>query len=93
MKKKQNLYKLQLHYFNFVSFKGDLEPRAIATATFIQQADELFDSFNGSQRNTLDGQTLKCPMKESSPHEEYWKGAYKMVNCWKYQITTKKRVP
>ncbi|KAJ8965084.1 hypothetical protein NQ317_016114 [Molorchus minor] len=29
--------------------RGELEQRAIASATFIQQVDELFDSFNGNQ--------------------------------------------
>jgi hypothetical protein len=49
-----------------------LEQRSIATAVFIQQVDELFDSFNGSQKTAPDGKPLKCSIKENGPHETYW---------------------
>ncbi|KAL1516526.1 hypothetical protein ABEB36_000433 [Hypothenemus hampei] len=69
--------------------RGELEPRTLATATFVQQMDELFDSFNGNQLKPS-VKVLKCAITDDSPHLTYWEKAYGIVNSWKYERINKK---
>lgn len=64
--------------------RGELEQRSIATATFVTQVDELFDSFNGTAKFPPDGKELKCCVKNDSAHIPYWKKAYEMVEKWRF---------
>ncbi|CAH1382748.1 unnamed protein product, partial [Tenebrio molitor] len=61
-------------YF-LISITSEIEQRILATATFVSQVDELFDSFNGTQINT-GAKPLKCAISEESPHSTYWGKAY-----------------
>lgn len=63
---------------------GELEPRSIATATFVNQVDELFDSFNGSSKFPPTGKEVKCLVTAESPHTLYWSKALKMVKGWRF---------
>ncbi|XP_063913723.1 uncharacterized protein LOC135130289 [Zophobas morio] len=58
--------------------RGEMEQRTVATATFVQQVDELFDSFNGSQLTPGDKE-LKCAISQESKHLSYWERAYQTV--------------
>ncbi|KAJ8972834.1 hypothetical protein NQ317_001094, partial [Molorchus minor] len=66
-------------------YRGELEPRSLATATFVKQVDELFDSFNSSKASSGDGKEIKCCVTDSSAHHQYWKKAFQMVKQWRYQ--------
>lgn len=69
-----------------------MDQRSIATATFVQQVDELFDSFNGSQFKGIEGKELKCCITENSAHISYWSKAFELVKAWRYQRRTKSGV-
>jgi hypothetical protein len=66
-----------------------MEQRVLATATFIQQVDQLFDSFNGSRLTPVQGKELKCCVTENSTHMQYWREAYKMMKSWNFRRLTK----
>jgi hypothetical protein len=39
----------------------------LATATFVEEVNNLFDNFNGGMCFDL-GKTLRCPFSDNSPH-------------------------
>ncbi|KAJ8913287.1 hypothetical protein NQ315_010953 [Exocentrus adspersus] len=69
--------------------RGELEQRSLATATFIQQVDELFHSFNGSHMTPPPGKEVKCFVTEESGHMSYWKRAFNVVKRWQFKRYTK----
>ncbi|KAJ8913092.1 hypothetical protein NQ315_006594 [Exocentrus adspersus] len=79
------LYTLQKN----TSFNREIEQRSLATATFIQQVDELFDSFNGSQITPPTGKDIKCLVTDDSAHQSYWKKAFQIIKKWKFKRFTK----
>ncbi|CAH1379956.1 unnamed protein product, partial [Tenebrio molitor] len=68
---------------------GTIDQRVLATATFIQQVNQLFDSFNGSRLTPVQGKELKCCITENSTHMQYWREAYKMMKSWNFRRLTK----
>jgi hypothetical protein len=43
----------------------------LATVEFVEEVDNLFDSFNGGT-HVDPGKTLRCPLSDNSPHIGYW---------------------
>jgi hypothetical protein len=41
-------------------------------AAFVEEVDNLFDSFIGGMR-VDQGKTLRCPLSAISPHIDHWK--------------------
>ncbi|XP_063218623.1 uncharacterized protein LOC134528887 [Bacillus rossius redtenbacheri] len=69
---------------SFVS-RDILPPEATVTASFVADVDELFDSFNGSDRYPDTGKPLRCCLSESSPHLEYWQEKAKsLIHNWQF---------
>lgn len=66
-----------------------VEPRVVATATFIKQMDTLFDSFNGRTRNAPEGKELRCAVTEDSPHVRYWREAFSKISQLTFKRLTK----
>ncbi|KAH1021655.1 hypothetical protein HUJ04_011146 [Dendroctonus ponderosae] len=75
-------------YLYSMASVGALDQRVIATATFLNHMDTLFDSFNG-RAAAPPGKILKCAVTEGSPHLEYWKQAFEKVKTWRFQRRTK----
>jgi hypothetical protein len=53
----------------------------LATAAFVEQVDNIFDSINGGTRFEQ-GKTLRCPLNDNSPHIEDWKKGSIGINSW-----------
>jgi hypothetical protein len=64
--------KSQVMYMFVIFFAGHMEKRCLTTATFVNEVDELFDSFNGVTRKPDHGKLLRCRVSSSSKHVEYW---------------------
>lgn len=65
---KQNQPISCLLLLNLVS--GALTNNALATAVFIKNVDELFDSFNGKKNYPENGKKLRAAISTNSPHLE-----------------------
>lgn len=70
-------------------FLGVLEPRAVATASFVKDVDTLFDSFNGRNKYAPEGKQLRCAVNENSPHHTYWPEALNNIKSWTFKRLTK----
>lgn len=57
---------------------------AMATAYFVEVADQLFDSFNGSLKKDVHGKKVKCWLTKTSPHLQFWEEAGPIVNGWEF---------
>ena len=58
--------------------------RCLATATFVNKVDELFDSFSGVTRYPDRGKLVHCRLTSTSKHMEYWKIAAAKVKTWTF---------
>ncbi|KAK9700508.1 hypothetical protein QE152_g31220 [Popillia japonica] len=72
------------YVFSLIS-RGALPQQSIGTATFVQQVDELFDSFNGDSKTAPDGKELHCIVTKESSHVTYWPQAFARVKNWNFQ--------
>jgi hypothetical protein len=67
---------------NFIFFySGVCCNEYLATTASAEQVDNLFDSFNGGTR-VDQGKTLRCPLRDNTPHIEHWKKANMGINSW-----------
>jgi hypothetical protein len=53
----------------------------LATAAFVEDGDNLFDSFNGSKR-VDPGKALRCQPSDNNPHIDYLKKASMGIKSW-----------
>jgi hypothetical protein len=67
--------------FFFHVHSGGCCSEYLATAAFVEEVDNLNDSFNGGTRVEPE-KTLRCPLSNNSPHIEHWKKASMGINSW-----------
>jgi hypothetical protein len=65
----------------FVSFVGVYSKDYVATAVFVDDVDELFDSFN-SVKHGASGKPLRSPLSDKSPHIDHWTKASMGIKSW-----------
>lgn len=63
---------------------GCLPEKARGTADFLLFGDKLFDSVNGSLIDPEHGKSLRCAVKEDSPHVDFWYEAIQVLQTVKY---------
>lgn len=68
-----------------------LPSRAVATAHFAQQVNDIFDSVNGSRsvQPRDGGNVLRCKATKTSGHGDYWSNAVQNVRNWQFERRTK----
>jgi hypothetical protein len=71
-------------YMFVIFFAGRMEKRCLTKATFVNEVDELFDSFNGVTREPDQGKLLRCHVSSISKHMEYWGNAVDKVKSWTF---------
>ena len=67
-----------------IFFSGHTDNRYLATAMFVKEDDELFDSFSGVTRSPDCGKLLCCRLTSTSKHMEYWRSAADKVKTWTF---------
>ncbi|KAL1489139.1 hypothetical protein ABEB36_014082 [Hypothenemus hampei] len=78
-------------YIYTLTRHNKFEERAIATAAFVQQVNDIFDSVNGNRlrRASDGGNQLRCRTTAKSGHMEFWAQALQQVEGWEFQRRTK----
>ena len=62
-------------------FAGVLSEDYLATAVFVDDIDELFDSFN-SLKHAAPGKALRSPLTDNNPHIGHWTKACMGIKGW-----------
>lgn len=65
-------------------FSGAMNEDAMATAYFVEVADQLFDSFNETLKKDIRGKRVKCWLSKISPHLKFWEETGPIVNEWEF---------
>ena len=65
----------------FVFFVGVFSKDYLAMAVFVDDVDELFDSFN-SVKHGASGKALRSPLSDKSPHIDHWTKASMAIKSW-----------
>lgn len=75
--------------------EGFLVPEAKDTADFLLFMDSLFDSVNGSRPVPVEGKNFRCAATKTSPHQEFWPKALKVLDSMAFQCpkTKSRSVP
>jgi hypothetical protein len=63
----------------FVS--GTVSADCVATGVFVEEAPQLFDSFNSTKHAPTCKKLLR-PLSSDSPHMGYWDKAFTVVSNW-----------
>jgi len=61
-----------------------MDNRCLATALFIKDVVDLFDSFIGVARSPDHGSLLHCFLTSTIKHMEYWRSAVGKVTTWTF---------
>jgi len=61
-----------------------MDNKCLATATFVKEVDDLFNSFNGVTRFPDHGKLLRCRLTSTSKHMEFWRSAVDKVKTWTF---------
>lgn len=66
---------------------------ALGTANFLLFMDKVFDSVNGSRVLAEEGKSLKCAVRDGSPHVDFWYEAIRVFNSVQYFTPSRTFVP
>jgi hypothetical protein len=61
-----------------------MDNRRLATALFVSEFDDLFDSFIGVAHYPDHGRLLHCLLTNTIKHTEYWRNAADKVTTWTF---------
>jgi hypothetical protein len=64
-----------------ILLSGMFSSEYLATATFVDEVDKLFDSFN-SVSCAVRGKELRHPLNDNSPHIRHWTKASMWIRSW-----------
>ena len=56
----------------------------MATAIFVKETDDLFDSFSGVAHNREQHKVLHCCLSSTSKHLEPWRNTISKVKNWTF---------